>query len=705
MKKGIVRILCALLLALTLTAAAAEETSLPEQETEAADTLVIDAAAFPDAAFRAWVLDHLPHETDAAGKPYMTRAQIDAVTEIDCRGCGIKKLNGVGKFRMLETLDCSGNALVSLNLTGLESLGTLDCSGNALTSLNLSGCYLLETLRCENNALVSLDLKDNLRLTEINCSHNRLTSFPSDRNQNLRKLNCSDNKLDSLIISPFENLEVLDCSHNRIGYLATNTCAYLSELRCADNAITQLPLGKNVNLTYLDCSDNLLTSLPIPVSIETLIFSNNYIGGKCFFEKYESLRYLDCSYNYLAEIWDLNNDVQYVDCSFNNLKKLHVGKHIEYLDCRYNQLSELYLNDCDRLETAELFGQRRVLEYGVTETEYGVSAEIGKLVYDPSRIQPADPGQQYDPETGVMTVEPKRDFLDYYYDTGNGLMFVRAYLPFNRTATIEFCPGEVEYKGDLAYVLYTGERQYPAVRVLDEDGTDIDPLRYSIQYSDNAAPGTARIRVGFYRGEQGWLHFDKTFKIYLPATTETSVENRQGGVRIAWAKVPGAKGYVIYRRAWSSTTNGWTAFERWNNTTETEWTDTKVYAGTRYQYGVKAYYSDPMDNYNLGMVGPLKTTVRITTRELKSVTAGTKQMTVKWTPSKNFTGYQIKYATDAGFTKNVKAVKVESATAASKLITGLKSGTTYYVAIRSYHVFEGMTYFGEWSNVLSCKVK
>ena len=80
-------------------------------------------------------------------------------------------------------------------------------------------------------------------------------------------------------------------------------------------------------------------------------------------------------------------------------------------------------------------------------------------------------------------------------------------------------------------------------------------------------------------------------------------------------------------------------------------------------------------------------------------------MTVKWTPSKNFTGYQIKYATDTNFTRNVQAVRVENASAASKLITGLTSGTTYSVTVRSYHVFNGMTYFGEWSNVLSCKVK
>ncbi|MBQ4423144.1 MAG: fibronectin type III domain-containing protein, partial [Clostridia bacterium] len=188
----------------------------------------------------------------------------------------------------------------------------------------------------------------------------------------------------------------------------------------------------------------------------------------------------------------------------------------------------------------------------------------------------------------------------------------------------------------------------------------------------------------------------------------------------------GAAGYVIYRRAWSSTTNGWTDFARWDNTTETTYLDGhdaahKVYAGTRYQYGVKAYFArrtdpvaetqiggnvnDPSGNFNLGMVGPLKTTVRITTRELKSVTAGTKQLTVKWGGSTVFTGYQIQYATNSAFTKGVKSFKIDNPKTVSTVIKNLKTGTTYYVRIRSYHEFNGMTYYGEWSNVRSAKVK
>ncbi len=287
--------------------------------------------------------------------------------------------------------------------------------------------------------------------------------------------------------------------------------------------------------------------------------------------------------------------------------------------------------------------------------------------------------------------------------------------------TIEWNANDVQFRGSTPYVIANGSAQTPRFTAKDDNGNVISPAYYNYTYRENRNAGTGYVTVTFkgaYSGTaQAW------FKIYLPPTTTTTVENVSNGIKLTWSPVEGAAGYVIYRRAWSSTTDGWTTFERWNNTTGTTYIDGadanhKVYAGTRYQYGVKAYFArrvDPVtgatiggnvgDNFNLGEVGPLKTTVRITTRVLNSVTAGSRQMTVKWTPSRNFTGYQIKYATDANFTKNVKAIKITDWSTAEKIITGLTRGTTYYVTIRSYHEFNGMTYFGEWSNVKSCRVK
>ena len=281
---------------------------------------------------------------------------------------------------------------------------------------------------------------------------------------------------------------------------------------------------------------------------------------------------------------------------------------------------------------------------------------------------------------------------------------------------------DVEYKGTTPYVVWNHVRHEPGFTVVAEDGTVLTEADYTYEYRENDKPGTGYIFVTVTNEAYADPNY-AYFKIYLEPTEWMTIANVSDGIRLEWAPVQDAAGYVIYRRAWNLVDGGWTTFERWDNTTETTWLDGhddahKVYAGTRYQYGVKAYFTrrtDPVinqqiggnvgDNYNLGLVGPLKTTVRITTRTLKSVTPGTKQLTVKWGGSKVFTGYQIKYATDENFTKGVRSIKIDDPSTTQKVITGLVSGKTYYVMVRSYQEFEGMTYFGEWSNVLSAKIK
>lgn len=273
---------------------------------------------------------------------------------------------------------------------------------------------------------------------------------------------------------------------------------------------------------------------------------------------------------------------------------------------------------------------------------------------------------------------------------------------------------DVQFKGTTPYMTWTGSALEPRFALNDAEGNPVDPQTYTYEYRENVDAGTGYVFVTFTEGYTGVLR--QFFKIYLPATTQTSVENVADGIRISWAPVEGATGYVIYRRAWNLQSAGWTTFERWNNTTGTSWTDKTVYAGTRYQYGVKAYFAQRMDavtgamiggnvgdNFNLGHVGPLKTTVRITTRHLVSLKPASGKITATWEASKVFTGYQLKYATNEAFTKDVKTVKIADPSTVSMVLKSLKNGTTYYVAVRSYHEFAGMTYFGQWSNVIRVK--
>ncbi|MBQ6234493.1 MAG: hypothetical protein IJK54_01100 [Clostridia bacterium] len=270
-------------------------------------------------------------------------------------------------------------------------------------------------------------------------------------------------------------------------------------------------------------------------------------------------------------------------------------------------------------------------------------------------------------------------------------------------AEIEFDPEDVSYKGTTPYVIRNGKPQTPRVTVKDAaTGETINPIYYRLTYQNNVEAGTAYATATFLNGYTGKA--SRMFKIYLPATKTTKVENVQDGVRVTWKAVEGAGGYVIYRRAWNRQSTEWTAFARWNNTKSTTWVDTRVYAGTRYQYGVKAYPKDPMDNFNLGVVGPLKTTIRVTTRTLNSVTAGTRRMTVKWSGSKHFTGYDIRYSTDINFKNNVKTVRIADPKTYETVVGGLSSKKIYYVQVRSYQSFEDWEYYGEWSNIKFCKI-
>ena len=100
----------------------------------------------------------------------------------------------------------------------------------------------------------------------------------------------------------------------------------------------------------------------------------------------------------------------------------------------------------------------------------------------------------------------------------------------------------------------------------------------------------------------------------------------------------------------------------------------------------------------VGSVGPLSTNVRITTRKITSLTADGNNITVKWEGSSVFTGYQVQYATDSSFS-DLKTITISNPKTVSKTFTVDDSNKTYYVRVRSFHKFEGMTYFGGWSEV------
>ena len=167
----------------------------------AANELAIDAAHFPDAAFRSYISSSF--DTDKSGglsdsernsvitmelsrmtafggskqdgeaHPFYWADDTYAVSVnarslkgieyfpnlngLHCSGLNLGSLD-VSKNTKLEVLICRGCGLTSLNLGSLPKLRELQAYNNQLSALNVSGCPNLQSLQCERNLLAALDV-------------------------------------------------------------------------------------------------------------------------------------------------------------------------------------------------------------------------------------------------------------------------------------------------------------------------------------------------------------------------------------------------------------------------------------------------------------------------------------------------------------------------------------------------------------------
>ena len=131
----------------------------------------IDENAFPDAAFRNYILDSI--DGAGGGKDGLLQPwEIEAAREINCSGLHISDLTGIAYFSNLNSLDCSGNDLAQLDISALASLTDLNCSYNNLTSLDTSHNPGLLMLNCSYNMLIEAVFTNNYALESLDCSHN-----------------------------------------------------------------------------------------------------------------------------------------------------------------------------------------------------------------------------------------------------------------------------------------------------------------------------------------------------------------------------------------------------------------------------------------------------------------------------------------------------------------------------------------------------
>ena len=329
----------------------------------------------PDANFKAALVANASINTNMDSEIQITEANSYSGS-INVAGVGIANLTGIEAFVALDSLDCSGNMLLSLNVSANTALTYLNCSGNSnfiwtyIDSLDVSANSLLTTLICSGNGLLSLNTTGLTALTYLDCSYNERgylegsglggnwfhISYPIlnfTGNTALTTLICSGNGLLSLNTTGLTALTYLDCSYNEGGYWQSsleggglngsnwvhisypllnftgNTA--LTTLICSGNGLLSLNTTGLTALTYLDCSYN-----------EGGYWQSGGLGGS---------NWVHISYPLLN--FTGNTALTYLNCSRNGMTSLTLSGFtaLTTLDCSSNQLTSLDASGCIALTT------------------------------------------------------------------------------------------------------------------------------------------------------------------------------------------------------------------------------------------------------------------------------------------------------------------------------------------------------------------
>ncbi|HEX9979115.1 MAG TPA: T9SS type A sorting domain-containing protein [Flavobacterium sp.] len=174
----------------------------------------------------------------------------------------ISSLAGIENFPNVRTLDCSFNALTSLDVSGLPNLQDLTCSMNQLTSLDVSGKTTLQYLICNNNMLTTLNVSGCTSMVHLEFPYNQVSSVELTGMNNLATIIANDNNLTSIDVSNFSALDYIDCSYNNLTNLNLTGCTALVYLNCTNNQLTTLDLSSS-HPEIADCDTNQITSLII----------------------------------------------------------------------------------------------------------------------------------------------------------------------------------------------------------------------------------------------------------------------------------------------------------------------------------------------------------------------------------------------------------------------------------------------------------
>ncbi|MEZ4858486.1 MAG: T9SS type A sorting domain-containing protein [Flavobacteriaceae bacterium] len=198
----------------------------------------------PDVNFKNKLLSHNPViDTNSNSEIEVSEAQ--AVTfplNVSVAVPPIVDLTGIEAFINIEEFNCAGNLIETLDLSANPFLWNLDCSYNAITSINLTQNIFLRIFSGSENLFTTLDITANPDLEFLQSNFGELSSLDVSQNINLQFLYVQGN-----------NLTELDLTHNPL----------LEGVILDNNDLSQIDLSQNSNLYFFYGRANLFSTLDV----------------------------------------------------------------------------------------------------------------------------------------------------------------------------------------------------------------------------------------------------------------------------------------------------------------------------------------------------------------------------------------------------------------------------------------------------------
>ena len=232
----------------------------------------------------------------------------------------------------------------------------------------------------------------------------------------------------------------------------------------------------------------------------------------------------------------------------------------------------------------------------------------------------------------------------------------------------------------------------------------------NLSYEDeNVTSGTTyQYKVRCYwkiGGKNYYGTYSPVVSVTTPPSKVTNVSTAKRSslyLTLSWDQVSGASGYRIYQ--YNEDTKAYEKVTTISDADTTSYKITGLSSATEYQFKVRAYKKadgvtiwGSSSSVHREYTNPLKT---------KNLTGSTKasSVTLQWDKVTRASGYRV-YRYNSTTKKYERIAILKGNTTCSYIDSKLKKGATVKYKVRAYKTYDGVNYYGAYSDILTIKVK